>query len=68
MANEAERNQEFSSVINSDRERIIGFFVNEFDDELDDIEQTLDTEASRMLLNWVRDKLHSLQKDFNANL
>ena len=68
MNNEADRNQEFSSVINSDKERTIGFFVQEFEEELDDIEHTLDTEASRMLLNWVRDKLHSLQKDFNANL
>ena len=68
MPNDAERNQEFSSVINSDRERIIGFFVQEFEDELDVIEQSLDTEASRMLLNWVRDKLHSLEKDFHANI
>lgn len=68
MTNEAERNQEFSAVINSDRERIIGSFVQEFDEELDDIERTLDTEASLMLLNWVRDKLHSLEKDFHANL
>ncbi len=68
MANDAERNQEFEEAINTDKRNYLSFFVTEFDGELDDIERTLETESTKILLNWVRDKLHKLQGDFDADV
>lgn len=68
MSNHAERNQEFEEVINTDKKEYLSFFVSEFGDELDDIESTLESEASKMLINWVRHRLRKLHEDFNADL
>lgn len=63
-----ERNQEFVEPINKDKQEYLEFFVVDFRFELDDIERTLESESSKVLLNWVRDKLHKLHEDYNADL
>ena len=63
-----ERNQEFVEPINKDKQEYLEFFVVDFGFELDDIERTLESESSKVLLNWVRDKLHKLHEDYNADL
>lgn len=68
MSGENERNHEYVESINKDKTDYLNIFVAEFGDELDDIARTLDTESSKILLNWVRDKLHKLHEDFNADL
>ena len=68
MANEAGRNFEFEEAINTDKKNYLSSFVDEFDGELEEMEQALAMESAKILLNWVRDKLHRLHGDFNADV
>ena len=55
--------------INSIKRKYLSFFLNDLDCELTDIERTLETEASKILLSWVRDKVSRLHVEYeNANL
>lgn len=67
MSVDIERNREYEDSINTDKRAYLESFVSELGEELDTIGLTLDTESSKMLLNWVRNTVHNLQKDFNNN-
>jgi len=58
------RNQEFEEAVTTHEDTRLRYFVEELNGELDDIGATLDTESSKMLLNWVRDKVRALHEDF----
>lgn len=68
MLNEADRNQEYSESINTDKQEYLNAFVKEFEYDLDDIAHKLDSEYSKVLISWVKDRLHKLHEDFNADL
>ena len=62
----SDRNHEFEEVLDSGMNNQITYFVSELNEELDDIARTLDTESSKILLNWVRDKIRILAEDFTT--
>ena len=61
-----DRNAEFEDAIDEQQNARLDFFVTELFEGLEDIERTLDSESSKMLLNWVRDKVRALHEDFNS--
>jgi hypothetical protein len=62
----AGRNQEYEDTVDEQGSARLEYFVVELQTELDSIERTLDSESSKMLLNWVRDKIRTLHADFNS--
>lgn len=60
---------EDGETINTVRGKYLNFFLCDLDSELSDIERTLESEASKIVLNWVRDKIYRLQEEYiNANV
>lgn len=68
MKNDVGRNTEYDEAINTDKKNYLNCFVDELDVELADMEQLMSTESSKIIVQWVRDKLHKLHGDFNADL
>lgn len=68
MTEANERNQEYVESINKDKEEYLNSFVEEFTEELYAIRRTMESESSRILINWISDKLNQLHEDYNANL
>ena len=51
----AERHEDYQGALDDYAGNKIDYVFIDIAEELDNIEQTLETEASKILLNWVRD-------------
>lgn len=50
-----EKNQDYHEALEEYASQKIDYVFIDISEELDNIERTLDTEASKILLHWVRD-------------
>jgi hypothetical protein len=60
----SEKNEEYVESLSAYRDEQIEWFTVDILEEIDDIERTLDTESSKMLLNWVRDKILRVRDEY----
>lgn len=60
------KNGEYVEAINEQCEQKIHYIFLDIDEELDNIEQELDTEASKILLRWVRDSIRRVSDNYKV--
>lgn len=59
-----EKHGEYDESIEEYTSRRIEYIFADIHEELDNIERTLDTEASKILLNWVRDSIQRVSENY----
>jgi len=59
-----ERNQDYHAALEEYASEKIDYVFIDISEELDNIERTLDTEASKILLHWVRDAVLRVAENY----
>lgn len=60
----ADKHNEYDESIEEYTARQIEYLFVDIHEELDNIERTLDTEASKILLNWIRDSIQRVSENY----
>lgn len=58
------KHNEYDESIEEYTSRQIEYIFADIHEELDNIDRTLDTEASKILLNWVRDSIQRVSENY----
>jgi|APGre2960657373_1045057.scaffolds.fasta_scaffold224395_2 hypothetical protein len=56
------KHEEYNQALEDYAQERIDYVFLDIHEELDNIEKTLDTEASKMLINWVRDNITKISE------
>ena len=60
-----ERNAEYSDALDQHADEQREWFVRDIFERLDSIEKNLETEASRILMQWVRDSIIGVKETYD---
>jgi hypothetical protein len=58
------KHEEYTETLTEQCEQKIHYIFLDIEDELDTIEENLETEASKLLLNWVRDAINRVAENY----
>lgn len=61
-----EKHEEYAETLNEHCEQKIHYIFLDIDDELDNIEENLETEASKILMSWVRDAIQRVSENYKV--
>ena len=59
-----EKNQDYHEALEEYASHKIDYVFIDISEELDNIERTLETEASKILINWVRDAVLRIAENY----
>jgi hypothetical protein len=60
------KHEEYTETILENCEHKIHYIFLDIEEELDNIEEELDTEASKILLSWVRDSIRRVAENYKV--
>jgi hypothetical protein len=60
------KHEEYTEALMEQCEQKIHYIFLDIEDELDNIEQELETEASKILLSWVRDSIRRVSDNYKV--
>lgn len=58
------KHEEYSETLTEQCEQKIHYIFLDIEDELDNIEEELDTESSKILMSWVRNSIHRIAENY----
>lgn len=59
-----DKHQEYEKAIHDYAQERINYVFLDIHEELDNIERTLDTEASKILMSWIRDSILRVSEQY----
>jgi hypothetical protein len=59
-----EKHEEYTEALSDHCEQTVHYIFTDIDEELDNIEEHIDTEASKILLSWVRDAINRVYENY----
>ena len=60
------KHEEYSETLTEQCEQKIHYIFLDIDEELNNIEEELDTEASKILLSWIRDSIQRVSENYKV--
>lgn len=60
------KHEEYNQALEDYAQERINYVFLDIHEDLDNIEATLDTEASKMLLHWVRDNITKISEHYKS--
>lgn len=61
-----EKHEEYNQALEDYAQERINYVFIDINEELDNIERILETEASKILLNWVRDSIMRVSDNYKS--
>jgi glutaredoxin-related protein len=61
-----EKHEEYNQALEDYAQQRVDYVFIDIYEELDNIERTLETEASKILLNWVRDSILRVSDNYKS--
>jgi c-di-AMP phosphodiesterase-like protein len=58
------KHEEYSETLTEQCEQKIHYIFLDIEDELDNIEEELDTESSKILMSWVRNSIQRIAENY----